>query len=180
MILSLQKFWRPLKKRWWRTQARTSWGRNPVPSRHSSKGLDRYVIPSLVEETRDRLWSPPSTFANFASHGFKWIKCNASGRHFPSVLDLPDLAWPLDPAHCVPVDIHSCPHSRISRQNSYNAGESSIGMSLVFQMYQKALDESTQYTKARWIAFVALNTCFLLRIVLKQACSVLFCFSFYN
>ena len=95
---------------------------------------------------------------------------HASKRHFPSVLDLPDLAWPLDPAHCVPVDIHSRPHSRISRQNSYNAGESSIGVSLVFQMYQKALDESTQYTKARWIAFVALNTCFLLRIVLKQAC----------
>jgi len=40
------------------------------------------------------------------------------------------------------------------------------------QMYQKALDESTQYTKGRWIAFLALNVCFLLRIVLKQACSV--------
>ena len=45
-------------------------------------------------------------------------------------------------------------------------------LSLVFQMYQKALDESTQFTKGRWIAFVALTVCFLLRIVLKQACSV--------
>jgi len=36
------------------------------------------------------------------------------------------------------------------------------------QMYQKALDESTQFTRGRWIAFVALNVCFLLRIVLKQ------------
>lgn len=148
--------WKPQRGKWWRTQARTCWGRNPVPLRHSSKGSDRWVgewnMSSIVKSTTfTQDWSISS---------------------YVSVLDLPDLAWPLDPAHCVPVDIHSCPRSRISHQNSHNAGEFSIWLSLVFQMYQKALDESTQYTKGRWIAFVVLNLCFLLRIVLKQACFV--------
>ena len=86
----------------------------------------------LLKETRVRLWSPPTTFflqtveGNWIKHCWIKHKSNASGKNFPSVLDLPDLAWPLDPAHCVPVDIHSRPHSRISRQNSFTAGESSI------------------------------------------------------